>query len=149
MIDVDTFLDRLRERLEAGALEYGNRSFLRQPAELVDEVVQELLDVVGWVYILWAKVDRKLRGAQPEQTQRGAFLYQLRHRLARRDRGVPQGQHLEAALVDLEVLAIDAFETAQRVEERLQAVARALEVAPDFTPSRGRRGGAGTSRSGD
>lgn len=149
MIDVDRFLDRLQARLETGTAEYGNRSFLRQPAELVDEVLQELLDVVGWIYILWAKADRKLRGPQPEATQRGAFLFQLRHRLSRRDRGVPQGQHLEAALVDLEVLAIDAFETAQRVEERLQAVARALEVAPDFTPSRGRRGGGATPRSGD
>lgn len=58
---VDRFVDRLRERLVAGAREYGDRSFNRPTDELVDEIQQELEDVCGWGLILWVRLDR-LRG---------------------------------------------------------------------------------------
>lgn len=59
---IDRFVTRLRARLAAGAREYGDRSFTRPPAELVDEVMQELEDVAGWSLLLWLRLDR-LRGA--------------------------------------------------------------------------------------
>lgn len=60
--DLDRFVQRLRARLEAGAATYGDASFARPAAELVDEVQQELEDVCGWGLLLWIRLDR-LRGA--------------------------------------------------------------------------------------
>lgn len=58
---LDRFVARLRTRLEAGAATYGDRSFTRPAAELVDEVQQELEDVCGWSLLLWIRLER-LRG---------------------------------------------------------------------------------------
>ena len=52
------FVIRLRERLEAGAKQYGDVSFRRDPGELVGEVEEELLDVCGWSFILWCRLRR-------------------------------------------------------------------------------------------
>lgn len=60
--DLDRFVARLRARLVAGAGTYGDRSFTRLAAELVDEVQQELEDVAGWGLLLWMRLER-LRGA--------------------------------------------------------------------------------------
>ena len=59
---LDRFVQRLRARLVAGAATYGNRSFTRPAAELVDEIQQELEDVAGWGLLLWIRLER-LRGA--------------------------------------------------------------------------------------
>jgi hypothetical protein len=67
--DLDRFVARLRARLEAGATTYGDTSFTRPAAELVDEIQQELEDVAGWGFLLWIRLDR-LRGAV-EQHQLG------------------------------------------------------------------------------
>ena len=58
---LDRFVARLRARLEAGAATYGDRSFTRPAAELVDEIQQELEDVCGWSLLLWIRLER-LRG---------------------------------------------------------------------------------------
>ena len=58
---IDRFVARLRARLVAGAATYGNASFQRPAAELVDEVQQELEDVCSWSLILWIRLER-LRG---------------------------------------------------------------------------------------
>jgi len=57
---------RLRERLEAGAQSYGDASFRREPAELAGEIEQELLDVCGWVFVLWCRLRRLGGGDQTE-----------------------------------------------------------------------------------
>ena len=49
-------------RLDAGKLEYGDRSFSQPSGELLDEIEEELLDVIGWAYPLWCRL-RKLRAA--------------------------------------------------------------------------------------
>jgi len=49
-------------RLDAGQLEYGDRSFSQPSSELLDEIEEELLDIVGWAYPLWCRL-RKLRAA--------------------------------------------------------------------------------------
>jgi hypothetical protein len=61
---------QLRARLEAGARSYGEASYRREPAELVDEIEQELLDVCGWAFILWCRLRRlaplmRLRAPDP------------------------------------------------------------------------------------
>ena len=55
---VDRFVTRLRARLVAGAATYGDASFTRPAAELLDEVQQELEDVCGWGLILWLRLER-------------------------------------------------------------------------------------------
>lgn len=59
--DIDRFVGRLRARLAAGAVTYGDTSFTRPAAELVNEIQQELEDVCGWALLLWTRLDR-LRG---------------------------------------------------------------------------------------
>jgi hypothetical protein len=46
----------MKARLEAGAREYGDRSFRRPPSELVTEIEEEVLDIVGWAFMLWVRV---------------------------------------------------------------------------------------------
>ena len=67
--DLARFLVRLRTRLAAGAKTYGDASFTRPAAELVDEVMQEAEDIVGWTFLLWLRLDR-LR-ARVEQIRNG------------------------------------------------------------------------------
>jgi len=55
---LDRFTTRLRARLDAGAREYGDASFQRPAAELIDEIQQELEDVAGWGFLLWVRLDR-------------------------------------------------------------------------------------------
>lgn len=57
--DFPAFAAQVRTRLEAGRAEYGDRSFDADPARLVDEVEQELLDVVGWAFILYRRLARR------------------------------------------------------------------------------------------
>lgn len=61
--DLDRFVARLRQRLVAGAETYGDTSFMRPAAELVDEIQQELEDVCGWSLLLWIRLERVRRSA--------------------------------------------------------------------------------------
>lgn len=56
--DLKRFIARLRLRLQAGAKAYGDVSFTRPAAELVDEVMQEAEDIVGWTFLLWLRLSR-------------------------------------------------------------------------------------------
>lgn len=56
--DIAQFVAQLRARLAAGARQYGNRSFERPLAEVVEEIEQELLDVAGWGLIAWTRLQR-------------------------------------------------------------------------------------------
>ncbi len=53
--DIDRFVAHLRTRLAAGAVTYGDTSFTRPAAELVDEVMQELEDTAGWSVLVAGK----------------------------------------------------------------------------------------------
>ncbi len=53
------FADQIHERLEAGEKEYGDASFECSPDELLAEIEQEIMDVVGWSFILRERL-RKL-----------------------------------------------------------------------------------------
>lgn len=52
-----TFATAVRHRLDAGARVYGDRSFSAEPAELIREVQAELLDVCGWSFVLWTRLE--------------------------------------------------------------------------------------------
>ena len=45
-------------RLDKGAAEYGEKSFSREPSALLTEIQEELADVCGWAFILWARVQK-------------------------------------------------------------------------------------------
>jgi hypothetical protein len=51
------FAESVRKRLEAGRTAYGDRSFQRPPAELVAELQQEALDLAGWGFVLWCRLE--------------------------------------------------------------------------------------------
>lgn len=59
------FVAKMRKRLRAGADAYGDVSFSRDPLQLIDEVEQELLDVAGWSWILYHRL-QKLKAALRE-----------------------------------------------------------------------------------
>lgn len=52
------FASCVARRLDAGRREYGDRSFSRDPRELVAELQDEALDLAGWGFILWCRLQR-------------------------------------------------------------------------------------------
>ena len=48
----DRFIADVKTRLDRGRVTYGDRSFSREPAVLVEEIRDELRDVSGWAFIL-------------------------------------------------------------------------------------------------
>ncbi len=55
--DFMNYCDAVQARLEKGAITYGDRSFSETPALLLDELQQESLDLAGWGFILWEKIE--------------------------------------------------------------------------------------------
>ena len=53
------FVIELEKRLEKGFTEYGDNSFNRSDEELKKEVMEELMDIVGWSFIRWIKIREK------------------------------------------------------------------------------------------
>ncbi|MEI9940362.1 MAG: hypothetical protein WDO69_24360 [Pseudomonadota bacterium] len=51
------FVREVRKRLDAGRAAYGDKSFARPPAELVAELQQEALDLAGWGFVLWCRLE--------------------------------------------------------------------------------------------
>lgn len=50
------FVKELEKRMEAGHREYGDKSFSRDPLELLGEVEEELMDISGWSLILYTRL---------------------------------------------------------------------------------------------
>jgi hypothetical protein len=148
---LEHFLQQLRARLEAGAREYGDKSLVRSVAAIVNELDQELLDLPGWSYILWCQAYRKAAGVQDQPTMRAQFLDAIAARIERNDRGRNKDAFSGAlgAMSLLEVLCIDFYEHRRHVLDRLQPIARMIEVAQAMDPYRGRHGGTRNPRSDD
>ena len=60
-IDLPRFLSELETKLDKGRREYGDVSFSREPSELIDELEQECLDLAGWGFVLWTRLERMKR----------------------------------------------------------------------------------------
>jgi len=54
---LDVFLVEVSRRMERAELTFGDKSYSRDPLELIREVKEELEDVAGWASILWARID--------------------------------------------------------------------------------------------
>ena len=50
------FEEVMQERLQRGHEEYGDGSFNLSPIELMGEIREELLDIVGWGFLLWVRL---------------------------------------------------------------------------------------------
>jgi hypothetical protein len=50
------FIAAVRARLERGRITYGDASFDRPEAELLGEIQQECLDLAGWGFVLWTRL---------------------------------------------------------------------------------------------
>lgn len=61
---VAEFFSAVEQRLEAGQRAYGDKSFSRDPSELLGELEQEALDLAGWGYVLWCRVRAAKAAAQ-------------------------------------------------------------------------------------
>lgn len=57
MSDYKRYFEELEARLEAGAKEYGDDSFKKSTLKLIGEIQEEILDIAGWGYILWKKLE--------------------------------------------------------------------------------------------
>tara|TARA_R110002073_G_scaffold326370_1_gene506194 strand:+ start:35519 stop:35983 length:465 start_codon:yes stop_codon:yes gene_type:complete len=150
---IDQFLDALDPRLDKGAREYRNRSMTKKVTDVERELKEELLDLVGWTYVMWSQAAHRAAVEGNEEQLRGIFFANLRHRLMRNDRSKPAHEPASGApgcMVDLEILAMDLFEHAEQVKRRLFPIARAIEVARWISPPmNGRRGGASSPRTSD
>jgi hypothetical protein len=65
-IDWLRFTEEVRNRLLKGEATYGDRSFTLEPSTLVGEIEQELLDVMGWGFILWWRLQRVAKVLAPK-----------------------------------------------------------------------------------
>jgi hypothetical protein len=54
--DYDVFLTKLDEKVAAGAVKYGNASFSLPVQRTLDEIELELLDICGWSFITWTRL---------------------------------------------------------------------------------------------
>jgi hypothetical protein len=52
------FVSLVEHRLEQGAVEYGDSTMRRPAPEVLDEVEEELLDVMGWSFFAWLRIRR-------------------------------------------------------------------------------------------
>ncbi len=60
----DEFFGAVNARLEQGAREYHDASFDRPLPELLEELEREALDLAGWGYIVWERIQRMRAAAR-------------------------------------------------------------------------------------
>lgn len=60
-INIDKLLPQFQADMTArahqGKIEYGDKSFSRDPIELCREVQQECIDNANWAWILWVRLE--------------------------------------------------------------------------------------------
>ncbi len=52
------YAEAVLEKLAKGAVEYGDRSLDADSGKLLNEIEAELLDVNGWSFLLWTRIQR-------------------------------------------------------------------------------------------
>jgi hypothetical protein len=89
-----TFAELVRRRLEKGRATYGDRSFDSDPTELIGELQQECLDLAGWGFVLFCRLEAMVRALSTDRVQQACAIIQRmtpeeRDRFARCRFGVP------------------------------------------------------------
>ncbi len=54
------FVAKIAQRIERGAEEYGDQSFHESVPQTTEEILDEVLDVAGWAFVLWVQMRMKL-----------------------------------------------------------------------------------------
>lgn len=57
----DAFTAQVRSRLDRGRQDYGDSSFDRPLGDVLRELSEEALDIAGWGFIVWARIERLKR----------------------------------------------------------------------------------------
>ena len=55
--EFDKYSEKVREKLHKSSVEYGDKSFSMDPVELLGELKEECIDVMGWGMFLFKKLD--------------------------------------------------------------------------------------------
>jgi len=63
------FIKELNKKLHKGYKEYGDNSFNFSPKRLLKELKEETIDICGWGFILWVRLN-KLEKLYEENTKR-------------------------------------------------------------------------------
>ena len=95
--DWPVFTGAVHSRLCAGAKEYGDGSFGKDPADLIGEIEQELFDVMGWTFVLWKRV----RSLLEDWERARAAMAPNRRTEAEIDRALARWETRTAPLVEL------------------------------------------------
>lgn len=155
MMSVDDWLRAIDARLDTGARQYGDRSFVRPAAVTLQEIDQELVDLPGWIYVLWCQAARKTDYVRDQTSLRAIWRQNLAHRIACNDRRKPSdivaSIDPHGQMAEIEVVAMDCFYLRQQLVQRLQPIVRAIEVTQATVPHpyRGPRGSTRDPRSDD
>lgn len=99
------FADTVRARLEQGRETYGDKSFSKDPAELVAELQAECLDLAGWGFVLFERLQAAqaaLRDSATLRAQLSAAGDRARAWGTERQRYEAKIRALEAALRRIE-----------------------------------------------
>ena len=56
--DFEEYITQLRAKVEEGAKEHGDKSYDLQASKVVVELQKECLDIAGWGYFLWRRLEK-------------------------------------------------------------------------------------------
>ena len=66
----DRFCYEVRQRLVLGKETYGDSSFEKPLANIVEEIRQEALDLTGWSFILYCRIDELQKNIRQNETNK-------------------------------------------------------------------------------
>jgi len=76
------FLEAVLAKAEVGYAEYGDRSYGREPSNLIGEIQEEIVDIAGWGAIAWCKLERLREKAAELEADIEKMKKRLRSRLS-------------------------------------------------------------------
>lgn len=136
------FADRLRKRWAEGAARYGDASFGRPMVETVRQILEELEDVPGWLFVLWVQA-RVAAGEVLDLAQRR----DLEEEFLRRMR---EHHDTRNAVQEVEWIAGCGFERWRNIRMTLAGVLHQLgTLQPAGEATKGPRGSIRDPRSSD
>lgn len=68
------FLRKLEAKLDAGERAYGEASFHRDPADLIGELQAEALDLAGWGFVLFVRLEKARAAIAAERARRSRIV---------------------------------------------------------------------------
>jgi hypothetical protein len=135
---------RLRERWARGAERYGDASFACPIDETVQQILEEVEDVAGWLFVLWIQA-RRLRGDVIDTAQRE----QLQEEFLRAAK--VQNDAIRCGIWSVSLIEYQANRCFERWKQMRIGLARIVELSGrrELEQPRGRRGSSHTARSSD